>query len=207
MKRCTECNSLFPDAEQFCELDGTPLIAAEDASEGVVINRPQQSAASRSLMPIVAVAGVFLGVLVFLVYFSLTRKSAPENSSPTTSTASVAEPQFPTQPVRPVPVASASPSAEPSPSPSVAPSPSPQASPARIELSSNPISTAAGGKTGPVIIKLDSGVTVEADEAWQTAEGIWYRRHGIVTLVDPSHVKAIDKAPTASPQPTVSPSP
>jgi cytoskeletal protein RodZ len=207
MKRCTECNSLFPDAEQFCELDGTPLVAAEDASEAVIRNKPHQSAASQSLLPIVGVAGVFLGVLLFLVYFVVIRKTAPENSNPTTSTSSAAQQQLPSHPLRPAVVANASPSVAPSPSPSVEPSPSPQASHARLELSSNPISTAAGGKTGPVIIKLDSGVTVEADEAWQTAEGIWYRRHGIVTLVDPSHVKSIDKVPTASPQPSVSPSP
>ena len=29
MKRCPECNSLFPDAEHFCEVDGTPLVTLE----------------------------------------------------------------------------------------------------------------------------------------------------------------------------------
>jgi hypothetical protein len=88
----------------------------------------------------------------------------------------------------------------------------PQSSPQRIELSSSPISTAAGGKdkTGPVVIKLRTGVTIEADEAWQTGEGIWYRRGSIVTVIDPKEVKTIERSKpqsAESPQPTASPQP
>jgi len=34
---------------------------------------------------------------------------------------------------------------------------------------------------------------VEADEAWETGEGIWYRRRGVVTLLERDKVKAIGK--------------
>jgi hypothetical protein len=59
-----------------------------------------------------------------------------------------------------------------------------------------------------VVITLDSGVTIEADDAWQTGEGIWYRKHGVVALLDPKNVKTIKKAsPEPQPSPSASPSP
>ena len=197
MRRCPECNSFFPDTDQFCEHDGTPL-------ETVA---PPQLASKPGLLPIVAVAGVVLGALLFLVYFSITRKAKQE--SPPTSNPSAAQRQLPVRVLPPPPLATPSPSVEPSPSPTVEPSPSPQSTTERVELSSNPISTAAGsqGKSGPVTIRLDSGVTIEADEAWQTVEGIWYRRRGVVSLLEPKHVKAIEKPKPPTPQPSASSTP
>jgi hypothetical protein len=76
----------------------------------------------------------------------------------------------------------------------VEPSPSVQPTPAQPKLSTNPISTTHGQEpSGPVTIKLDGGVTIEADEAWQTAEGIWYRKGGMVSMLNPKDIKAIDK--------------
>jgi len=49
-------------------------------------------------------------------------------------------------------------------------------------------------KSGPVKIVLDSGVTIEAEEVWQTGEGIWYRKGTVISLIDPKHIKAIEKA-------------
>ncbi len=57
---------------------------------------------------------------------------------------------------------------------------------------------------------LTNGTSVEADEAWETSEGIWYRRRGVVTLLKRDQVKAIEKpspAPAASVTPAPSPSP
>jgi hypothetical protein len=45
-----------------------------------------------------------------------------------------------------------------------------------------------GGK--PVIL-LTSGGKIEADEAWRTKDGVWYRRNGMVTLLKRAQVKAI----------------
>jgi len=85
-------------------------------------------------------------------------------------------------------------------------SPAAQAEPTRVALSSNPVST-GDEKTvrGPVIIRLTDGTTVQADEVWETREGIWYRRRGIVTLLDRNQVKAIEKAPSAAPSPPSTP--
>ena len=217
MKRCPECNSFFPNSEQFCELDGTPLETVDDASDAVRIDRPTaapRSQSSGSLLTIGALLGLLLGVLLFLVYFAMTRQTAQENSN-TSSAASISPQQQPLRPLQPPANANPSPepSAEPSPSPSVQASPSPQNSATHVELSSsNPSSTATGarGRSEPVIIRLNSGATIEADEAWQTPEGIWYRKSSVVSLIDPKDVKAIEKVPPAVPQPsaaTATPSP
>jgi cytoskeletal protein RodZ len=208
LKRCPECNSYFPDAEQFCELDGTPLVNAEDAPNPLPAAVPQPKS-NLTLLPIGVLIGVLLGVLLVVVYFAMSRQTAPETSN-TNSSSSSAQQQI-INPRQPAPPADASPSLEPSVEPSASPSetPSPQSSPAQTELSSsNPISTAPGAKSsGPVVIRLNSGATIEADEAWQTGEGIWYRKHSVVSLLDAKNVKGIEKVAPAAAQPTSSPSP
>ncbi|HKP83996.1 MAG TPA: hypothetical protein VJT69_18410 [Pyrinomonadaceae bacterium] len=198
MRHCPECDSFFPDTEQFCEADGTPL-------ETVGAPQPKSNA---WLLPIGALIGILLAVLLFLVYFAVSRQPAPENSN-TISSSSSAQQQV-VNPRQTAPLTAESPSPEASEEPSESPSvePSPQSSPAQIELSgSNPISTAGGKGSGPVVIRLQSGATIEADEAWQTGEGIWYRKHSVVSLLDPRNVKAIEKVSPAAPQASASPSP
>jgi hypothetical protein len=201
MKVCVKCNSQFPDTELFCELDGTPLVSAEELAaidrRGVA---PRPATGNRALIA-VALGGVVIGALLFLTYLAKTRQ--PENANVTNSNTSVAQQQISPRQIPPAPEASESPTPEASPSPSVDVSPSPQPS-ATIQLSSNPISTArASGQSGPVIIRLNNGLTIEADEAWQTGEGIWYRKSSILTLLDPKDVRAIEKVPPP-PQPTAS---
>lgn len=198
MRHCPECDSFFPDTEQFCEADGTPL------EKTVVVPQPKSNA---WLLPIGALIGILLAVLVFLVYFAMSRQTAPENSNTISSTSSAQ--QQVVNPRQPAPLTTDNASPEPSEEPSASPSvePSPQSSPTQVELSgSDPISTAGGKGSGPVVIRLQSGATIEADEAWQTGEGIWYRKHSIVSLLDPKNVKAIEKVSPAA-QPSASPSP
>jgi hypothetical protein len=211
MKRCTECDSVYPDTERFCELDGTLLIDTEpDTGVRVSDSRREmpRPGSDWKILAVLAVAGISLAVALFVIYYTMSRETTNENSSQSTSnSAAVVQQQSLPRPLQPSPVASVSPSVEPSPSPSVSPSPTPQISAEQLELSSNPISTGVEtSKRGPVIIRLNDGLTIEADEAWQTSEGIWYRRRGIVTLLDPKQVKAIEK-PSATPQPTPSQTP
>ena len=219
MKRCPECESVFLDSDQFCELDGTPLVADYSHSNPVVGERAEQEvqqvpgtdskAAARQpeqswkTLALVGAAGVAIGVVLFLVYYGLTRRAPTRIANESPANVSVSQQQIPLLASRPSPVPSASPSAQPSPSPSALPSASRQAASAQIELSSSAVSTGGDEKTkrGPVIIRLTNGSSVEADEAWETGEGIWYRRRGILTLLERKQVKAIEKA---SPSPTVS---
>ena len=189
MKRCPICNNTYPDSEQFCEGDGNHLVAIKPPADN-------------SLIAVVAVLGLIIGVLISVGYLLFSRiNKHPEEQYAITTPQSSQTPQ--PRPVEANPLPSESPSEEPSPSPTESPSPSPQSTTAKIELSSSPISTASGAKekSGPVIIKLNDGVIIEADEAWQTGEGIWYRRRGVVTLLDPKNVKTIEKPAPASPSP------
>ena len=210
MKVCLKCGSQFPDKERFCELDGDPLVSAEDLAaigdrRGEVLRsaKPEVPGSAKSTWVLLsmAVVGVVVGVFLFLAYLAMTSTLEPANES--NSNTSVAQQQIPSRQIPPAPEATLSPTPEASPSPSVDVSPSPQPS-ATIQLSSNPISTArASGQSGPVIIRLNTGVTIEADEAWQTGEGIWYRKSSVLTLLDPKDVRAIEKVPPP-PQPTAS---
>jgi cytoskeletal protein RodZ len=212
VKHCPECDSFFSDAEHFCEVDGTQLVAVDDAPNPLPVHRTGVAShpkSSQTLLPLGVLVGILLGALLVLTYFAMSRQRSPENSNTTSSSSSARQQEFlnPQQPPRP---ATASPSVEPSVEPSASPSietPSPQDSSTHVELSgSSPISTAPGAKE-PVVIRLVSGGTIEAEEAWQTAEGIWYRKQSVVSLLDPKNVKVIEKVSPAAPQPSASTSP
>ena len=216
MKRCPKCDSVFPDAGHFCDLDGTPLVAASPDSVAALIDRTEQKvdnvlpiavreAAVESWKPaaIVAAAAVAIGLGIFLVYYAMTPQGPPARSSESSANSSMQQ-LHPLLASHPSPVSGASPSVEPSASPSAVPSASRPADATRIELSSNPISTGGDGKDkrGPVIIRLTDGASIEAETVWETNEGIWYRRSGIVSLLDPKQVKAIEQVSSATPEPS-----
>jgi len=204
MKRCPECHSLFLETDHFCELDGTTLVAEYSDSNLVVGDRIEQEI--RTILAkrrgpywpplaLVAVAAVAIICLsLFLVYQGIMREAQNISNTPSNNMA-VAQQDIPLAPLHSVPVASASPSSEPFPSPSAMPSPAVQAESARVLLSSSPVSTGGDEKTrsGQITIRLTNGTSVEADEAWETGEGIWYRRRGVVTLLERAQVKAIER--------------
>jgi Zn-finger nucleic acid-binding protein len=43
-------------------------------------------------------------------------------------------------------------------------------------------------------LRLADGTTIEVEEAWEDAQGIWYKRGGVTHLVERSRVKAIERA-------------
>jgi len=222
MKRCPECNSILPETDEFCEFDGTPLVAA-DRTDYVALNdlsnqkTPNVSPIARrnaALQPqeswravaMLAVGGLAIGIVLFVVFYVMTRPSTTENSNVSSSSSSVIQPPRPLVPPHASPVASASPSVEPSASPSPIPSPSTEPGAALVELSTSEISTGEEGKnkSGPVIIRLLDGASIVADQVWKTGEGIWYRRGGIVTLLDPNQIRVIEKVVPPTPQPSAS---
>jgi hypothetical protein len=190
MKRCPECNSLFPETEKFCELDGATLNDEIDEES----REPESArATSNSLIPIAATGGLIIGVLLVLVFLVLTHDKVQNPPSASTApTPNANQQRLASRPPESRPLAVESPSEEPSPSPSPEPSPSIQPSPEQIKLSTSPISTTQGN-SGPVTIRLQGGNSIDADEAWQTKEGIWYRKGGMVALLDPKDVKSVEK--------------
>lgn len=222
MKHCPQCDSSFPDTDQYCEVDGTPLISdfsyrmAAPVFERESVNasevteevrppnyRPPRESQAWKIFAVSAIAVVATATVLFFLYQQT--QSPNELSSDESSNASATQQSLPLMTARPAPFASVSPSPEPSPSPSPTPSPSVQTDSARAVLSSSPVSTGdAEVLKRAVVIRLTNGTSVEADEVWETGEGIWYRRSGLVTLLERDHVASIVRTPPP-PSPTATP--
>jgi hypothetical protein len=188
MKRCPQCLFLYPESDERCDFDNTPLEVVDEAEVAAATgsNRP----ARRKVVPLAAAVGLMLGVLVFAVYYGVSQFGRKTSAAPVT----VASPAPPQPEVPPLP----SPSPDVSPSPS--PSPSPKSSPATVSTAhtratSDPVSTSGPGiaqrQGGKPVIMLTSGGRIDADEVWRTRDGVWYRRNGIVTLLKRGQVKSI----------------
>ena len=219
MKRCPQCASSFPDTDRFCEIDGALLIYAESEEiSGPLIERDAQSreevefqryrrtrgSEAWKIVAGLAVASVLIGAVLFIVYQQMSGDDERGIDEPS----NISGTQQPSRMLAAQPVAfsSPSPSPETSPSPSVTPSAAANADAGRAVLSSSPVSTGVNEqlKGGTVVIRLTNGTSVEADEVWETGEGIWYRRSGVVTLLERHHVASIVRTPPP-PSPTATP--
>jgi hypothetical protein len=204
MKRCPQCQFIYPDTDEFCDFDNTQLAVITDAEIDAAtqpINRPALAELAvahsnaianwkaRRKLPIAAGVGLVLGIVAFAVYYGISNRVAPAPAtmqSQTTSSRPASLRQVP------------SPSPVPSPTPVATPTPArPEAVATRISsahstLSTGPVSTTGEtvAKAKPVII-LAGGGKLEADEVWRTKDGVWYRRNGVVTLLKKNKVKAI----------------
>lgn len=201
MKRCPQCLFIYPDSDTRCDFDKTPLVVVDEAELEVATSEAQAPAkkkrAPRKRKPkataIIAVVGLMLGVVSFLVYYSVSKaaQQTPEIGPIALVTL---------QPVAVPQPASASPAPSETPSPSASPAATAKPSGERVATSHSsttvaPVSTSGPGlgkKLGgkPVIV-LTSGARIEADEVWRTRDGVWYRRAGLVTLLKRNQVKAI----------------
>ena len=56
-----------------------------------------------------------------------------------------------------------------------------------------------GRTSSQVRLKLVDGSDISADEAWESEQGIWYRRGGMSHLVTRDRIKAIERGPTSQP--------
>lgn len=187
MKRCPQCLFLYPDSDEHCDFDKTPLEVVDDSALDLAASHPTK----RRSLPIAAVIGLILGVLAFAVYYVVSYRKA--TAAPEPATQSVPQ-------VSPSSVATPSPSPESSPSPAPSSIPTPKTasngvSTAHSRATGDPVSTSGPGmgnrQGGKPVIVLVSGGKIEADEAWRTKDGVWYRRNGMVTLLKTRQVKAI----------------
>ena len=178
MKRCPQCLFIYPESDEQCDFDNTPLVVVNDSEIEAAI-KPRRRTSRFALLAIaVAVAAAF-GTFVL---YKLSSKSTPEIPVVITEAATPL-PQTPAQTSLPPPPVSPSPTPKPSPT---------RAATSHTSSSLNPISTSAdtGAKRKPVIYLSDGG-KIEADEVWRTRGGVWYRRNGMVTLLKHSRVKSI----------------
>ena len=201
MKRCPQCLFIYPDSDTRCDFDKTPLVVVDEAELDAATSgaqpppKPKRAPRKRrsKVTAIIGVVGLILGVVSFLVYYSVSKAAhdTPEIAPIALVTL---------QPIAAPRPAIESPSTLETPSPSPSPSATPKPSGERVATSHSsttvaPVSTSGPGlgkKLGakPVIV-LTSGVRIEADEVWRTRDGVWYRRAGLVTLLKRNQVKAI----------------
>lgn len=189
MKRCPQCLFLYPESDEKCDFDQTPLEVVDDAEVERATNPLKPLKPRRKALPVAVGIGLLLGLVILAIYYGLNKRTPATSAATQTST--TAEPQ--TTP---------SPTTVPSPSPVVSPSPSPSPSPktssngivtAHTRASTDPVSTSGPGmgKRGKPVIMLISGGKIDADEVWRTKDGVWYRRNGMVTLLKRNQVKSI----------------
>jgi hypothetical protein len=188
MKRCPQCLFLYPESDEKCDFDQTPLELVDDAE----IDRATNPAKPRGrVLPVAAAIILLLVAVIFGVLYAFNRQ-APTTSAATESSAT-SEPS-PTPSSTPLP--SPSPTISPLPSPSPVPKSSPNGiSTAHTRSTLDPVSTSGPGigtrQGGKPVIMLSSGGRIDADEVWSTRDGVWYRRNGMVTLLKRHQVKAI----------------
>jgi hypothetical protein len=206
MKRCPQCNQRFEDEQKFCDADGVPLIDetlfVRAALQGATARSevvPVQSS-SQKIWPIVTI-GVLVGVILSLsVYVAMVTVSTSDKENSKNNRAESARPSdrsAQVAPIRPDPIPTIEePSPEPSPEETASPTPAAVAEAPReasASLNHGPISTNRqdGEKRGRTVIKLKSGVSVEADAAWEDRLGIWYRQGGLVSYVERERIESI----------------
>ena len=193
MKRCPQCLFLYPDSDEKCDFDLTPLESVDDSALEST-RRPNKLI----ILAILAAAGLLLSALTVAVYFGLRQQARNVASATQGQVEPVADhskpfPETIAQPGPPSPVFS------PSPPPLATSSPSPTGTTTRISAhtraSPDPVSTSGPGigtrQGGKPVITLTSGGKIDADEVWRTKDGVWYRRNGIVTLLKRGQVKSI----------------
>jgi len=75
-----------------------------------------------------------------------------------------------------------------------------QAKESRAHTRLTPGSVSAGASSGdtrgPVIVRLNNGAAIRADEAWEKSEGVWYRQGSVVTFLKRSEVRTIERLPS-----------
>lgn len=202
MKRCPSCKFIYLDGDEVCDFDGTQLVVVDERElessaplEAAPLLAPQPfTGKSSRAVALAAIVGLGLAVVMFLVYLAAARRSQPvaQNAPPPIQVATPSQPE-----------SSPTSTPSPSPSPSVAASPtaterrtdSTSAGSIRASVSRNPVSTSTQtGSQNRTLIRLSNGARIEADEVWRTKDGVWYRRNGLVTLLKPGNVKAIEKS-------------
>ena len=203
MKQCPACKETFDDQKAFCDMDGSELVDQTDSLRAALSQaNPAASSAAASAWvtgTIGGLIGIIVCVLLYMLFLAPGQQKAldEERRANETKETSTIKPSQ----VALVPTSNQIPAPSPSPteteSPAEAPSPSPAApaaaTPPPAALNNGPIATGTNeaAKSEHAIIKMKDGSTVEADAAWEDAQGVWFRRSGLVSFVEKSRVEAI----------------
>jgi len=229
MKLCPQCEFIYEDDQTLCDMDGGELVydPGLPASEETVLSNSAEihdtleiPATVPLALPVsqpagwhfrrkavAALAAIVLVALLFVVFYARTHQprsfNANEAGNQTPVQSSNRSTELATSALEPaselisVPT-DASSTEQPSDSQDVTTASS-AGSLGRGRMLSNPVSAGGSGNRTPVVVVLNSGSSIQADEAWEKREGIWYRQGGMVTFLKRSQVKGIQRGAVASP--------
>ena len=207
MKRCPQCEFVYEDDTNACEMDGSSLIHCsqilpplENVIGAPAAVGPRQSwhwSQWRTIAFPTLAAAILLAVL-FVTYYVVAQRS-PNGQPMRSRTDAIA--MAPTAagdiPSAPTSAETSSTSQPPGTDEVTPPSPTDKSLvPAR--LNAGPVSAAGGTGHGPVIIRFANGRSIKADEAWERKEGIWYRQGGVVTFLKRGAARIITLPPPAA---------
>lgn len=208
MRRCPQCYEIYQGTGIFCENDGQRLLDFPGvlvAEEDLVPDKLSRK--SNSTPVAIGLGGVLIGVFLcggaYVAYSLLKPASETNEHGRSPLEAQMRE----TSPPRPAPARTLEAAPEPSVSPAeeeeepeaeASPAPAqPQTETMAARLNRGPVSTgepasASADKANvKTIIEMQDGSIVEVDAAWKDAQGVWYRRGGLVSFVEGPRVKAI----------------
>ncbi len=212
MKQCPECNEVFDDLKAFCDMDGAELVDQTDTIRAALTQANPSSANASTWVTgaIGGLIGVIVCILLYILFLIPGQQATLEEDrrkAETKETTAVKPSQVALLPTvqstateTPSPTETESPAEE---TPSPTESPAAATTPPPAALNNGPIATGtreqqfAGGDRA--IIKMKDGSTVEVDAAWEDAQGIWFRRSGLVSFVEKSRVEAITEPPPRKP--------
>jgi hypothetical protein len=185
MKQCPKCQFIYTDSDTICDLDGTSLVEVNERDLTLTPIAPRSYL--RVVRIVAAVVAIIAGLAVVLIYYGIRQRR--QNSAQLPTTVSPAVSPTPTGLPQSTPAISTSPELAETPTQS----PAAPAAITKNPVSKNPVSTSGNEVRGRAVLILQNGSRIEADEVWRTRQGIWYRRNGLVTLIQPSRVKSIQK--------------
>ena len=207
MKQCPECNEVFDNQKAYCDIDGSMLVKLTDSPRAI----SQTNTAGATPVWMTGVIGGLIGIIVcvllYIAFLAPNRETAQQDrrNNQNTETAPPKSNQVAVVPSHQLPPSeTASPTESPAEgeaSPAASPVAPVTNAPTPAALNTGPIAT--GGKyvsTGQrAIIKMKDGSSLEADAAWEDAQGIWFRRSGVVSFLEKSRVEAITEPPQKRP--------
>ena len=212
MKRCSDCWEVYDDSLKFCEKDGKPLLTV--TGQHVSTEQTPDHERKNNTAWMTGLIGLMLGVVlclaVFAVYTFVQMQSAPAKADEPTFTSQRQQPiqrPHPDQPpAREVEDASDKGSeTEPVEEASPEPSPAETKESNQARLNQGPVSTGQGttaNNATQTVIEMTDGSSIVVDAAWQDAQGVWYRRGGLVSYIESQRVKAITARAEPKPAPS-----
>src|SRR5262245_59111952 len=88
MKRCPQCEFIYPDRDQLCDFDQTVLVSATESEIAAITNTPERPALAdlaathtknferrrvRRALPIAAACGLTFGLVIVAAYLTVHR--------------------------------------------------------------------------------------------------------------------------------------